>query len=150
MFKHLLIPTDGSELSEHATRAGLAFAKALGARVTGFCAIEQSKWSELGYLPFDTLSPGQRKEQEQQWVKHNLDAFGALAKEAGVPCEVTSQSSHSAYEGILAAAKEKGCDLIFMASHGRRGVEGLLLGSQTMKVLTHSSIPVLVYRESEK
>jgi nucleotide-binding universal stress UspA family protein len=86
--------------------------------------------------------------------KAHADRFLAVivraAKTADVPCETVLQTTDYPYEAIIAAAKEKGCDLIMMASHGRRGVEAFLLGSETQKVLTHSNVPVLVFREKRE
>ena len=129
MFKHLLIPTDGSELSEAAIQAGVQFAKSINAKVTVFYAI-----------PIDFVKDG----------KARADRFLAVimqaAKAADVPCETVVRTSDQPYEAIIATATEKGCDLIMMASHGRRGVQAFLIGSETQKVLTHSKIPVLVFR----
>jgi nucleotide-binding universal stress UspA family protein len=145
MFKHILLPTDGSPLSEAAMRKGIQFAKTTNARVTGFCVVP-----ELPYVGCEAeIGPEfikQAKAAVQAEVNKNLLAIEAAAKEAGVPCETAKVKSGQPYEAIIEAAQKGGCDLIIMASHGRRGMEGLLLGSETQKVLTHSKIPVLVYR----
>ena len=146
MFKHILIPADGSELSEQAVKAGIDFAKTIGAKVTGFRAIDLYPWAYSDYIPLDVYSPEQRAEQEIALSKSILKSVTDYAKCAGVACEVYHAKSVVPYEGIIKAAEDKGCDLIFMASHGRRGLAGLLLGSETAKVLTHCKIPVLVYR----
>jgi nucleotide-binding universal stress UspA family protein len=149
MFKHLLIPTDGSELSEAAIQAGVQFAKSINAKVTGFYVMP--KFHMLVYGPEGVIET-----RRQDFVdfekdgKARADRFLAVimqaAKAADVPCEIALQTSDQPYEAIIATAKEKGCDLIMMASHGRRGVQAFLLGSETQKVLTHSKIPVLVFR----
>jgi nucleotide-binding universal stress UspA family protein len=145
MFRHILLPTDGSPLSEAAMRKGIELAKTINARVTGFCVI-----TELPFAGCEAeIGPEfikQAKAAVQAEVNKNLLAIEAAAKEAGVPCETASVKSMQTYEAIIEAAKNRGCDLIIMASHGRRGVEGFLLGSETQKVLTHSKIPVLAYR----
>jgi nucleotide-binding universal stress UspA family protein len=145
MFKHVLLPTDGSKLSETAVRRGVQFAKSLNARVTG-CSV----LPKLHFFNYDSDMPTAIKEQAIQECKlqaeNNLDFVRRTAKEAGVPCDTVYGTSDHAYDAIVKAAEEKGCDLIMMASHGRRGISGLLLGSETQKVLTHSKIPVLVYR----
>jgi nucleotide-binding universal stress UspA family protein len=147
MFKHILIPTDGSELSEKTVKAGVDFAKSIGAKVTGFCAIENYPWIYGGeFVPLEVLSPQERQEQDRRWAQGNLAIIQEYAHSVQVPYEGYHVAAGAPHEAIIQAAKEKGCDLIFMASHGRRGLAGLLLGSVTMKVLTHSKIPVLVYR----
>ncbi len=145
MFKHLLIPTDGSERSEAAIAAGVEFAKSINAKVTGFHAMP--KFHVIAYGP--EIVSDTREEFEKECRAH-ADRFLAVivraAKAADVPCETVLKTTDYPYEAIVATAKEKGCDLVMMASHGRRGLEGLLLGSETQKVLTHSKIPVLVFR----
>ena len=145
MFRHILLPTDGSPLSEAAMRKGIQFAKAIDARVTGFCVIPKLRYSSYE----SELAPEFKKQAAAavlSEVNKNLLAIEKAAKEAGVPCETAQETSDQPYEAIIEAAKKRKCDLIIMASHGRRGVQGLLLGSETQKVLTHSKIPVLVFR----
>lgn len=98
------------------------------------------------YVPLDVYSPEQRAKQEILVSKRILKSVTDWAESAGVPSEVLYAKSVVPFEGIIKAAEDKGCDLIFMASHGRRGLTGLLLGSEAAKVLTHCKIPVLVYR----
>jgi nucleotide-binding universal stress UspA family protein len=145
MFKHVLVPTDGSELSEAAIRAAVQFAGSIKARVTGFYAMP--KFHVLAYGPEMVTDTRQQFAKD---CKAHADQFLAVivqaAKAADVPCETALQTTDQPYEAIIETAKERGCDLIMMASHGRRGVQGLLLGSETQKVLTHSKIPVLVFR----
>lgn len=143
MFKHILLPTDGSELSEGAISKGIQFAKSIGARVTGFYAMP-----EFHILTYRTEMLEDTKEEFAKDSKAHADKYLAViekaAKEAGVACDIVRATSDQPYEAILKTAHDKGCDLIMMASHGRRGVRGLLLGSETHKVLTHTKIPVLV------
>ena len=145
MYKNLLLPTDGSPLSEKAVRHGLELARTLGAKVTGFYALPEFRaFAYAGAIIEDTQAIFEGQAQTQ--ADAALAFITTAAQEAGVPC-TTAQSTHDRpYEAILQAAIDNGCDLIVMASHGRRGIEGLLMGSETQKVLTHSSIPVLVSR----
>jgi nucleotide-binding universal stress UspA family protein len=145
MFKHLLLPTDGSQSSDAAIQAGVRFAKSINAKVTGFYAMPK-----FHMLTYQTEMLTDTKQEFAKDCKAHADRFLAVvaqaAKAAGVPCETELQTSDHPYEAIIATAKEKGCDLIVMASHGRSGVQAFLLGSETQKVLTHSGIPVLVFR----
>lgn len=147
MFKHLLVPTDGSQLSTDAVKRAVAFAKDAGARVTFFFAKPDYPVAFYGEgALIDPTTPEKFGEMADQQAREILAAHVALAKEAGVDCETSSAVSDVPHEAIITAAEDAGADLIFMASHGRRGISGLLLGSETQKVLTHSKIPVLVYR----
>jgi nucleotide-binding universal stress UspA family protein len=146
MFKHILIPTDGSDLAEKAVKAGVDFAKSIGAKVTGFCAIEEFPLMYGEYGAYEFLSPEEWRASEEKWAKDNLDTVAAYARTAQVPHEAHFARGRSVHEAVIKAAQDHGCDMIFIASHGRRGLAGLLLGSETMKVLTHCKIPVLVYR----
>jgi nucleotide-binding universal stress UspA family protein len=145
MFRHILLPTDGSPLSEVAIQQGIRFAKSIGAQVTGLCVMprQQSSFYEAE-IPQDALEQAARRSKEI--AQTYLAAIEKAAKESGVACDVIYEGNDYPYEVIIRVAKQKGCDLIMMASHGRRGVGALLLGSETQKVLTHSKIPVLVYR----
>jgi nucleotide-binding universal stress UspA family protein len=145
MYKHILLPTDGSELSATAVRDGVRFAKEIGARVTALHVTPPFHSTELSpsaYAQHIHEHDAKAKESAQR----ALGAVADVARAAGVPCTTEHRVSHSPYEAIIALAAEAGCDLIFMASHGRRGVAALLLGSETNKVLTHCKIPVLVTR----
>lgn len=147
MFKHILVPTDGSELSNKAVKQAIEFAKAVGARVTGFHVTPEFPlvaYSDWG--PIDPITESRFREEAEKQAEKLLAAFKEQAQAAGVACDTRNKTSDRPYEAIIDAALEQGCDLIFMASHGRRGLAGLLMGSETTKVLTHSTIPVLVYR----
>ncbi len=145
MFKTILIPTDGSALSENAAKLALQFAKSINAKVVAF-------HSEEPYHVFavDVEMVSDTREVYERDVKlraaTNLAKIEDLARSAAVPCECMSGQDDHPWHAIIVAAESKGCDLIAMASHGRRGISGLLLGSQTVHVLTHSKIPVLVFR----
>ena len=146
MFKHILITTDGSPASNKAAKAAVALASALGAKVTAYYAIEpmQPMYAE-GYA-FDPRVIEDIEHNARQLAQKRIDAIGKLAKAAGVPFASMVTTADTAYEGIIDAAKKQKCDVIFMASHGRRGLSQLIMGSVTQKVLTHSKIPVVVYR----
>jgi nucleotide-binding universal stress UspA family protein len=145
MFKHILLPTDGSELSAKAIQDGVRLAKSLGATVTGLCIMpEQHPFFYETEIPAEALAQVAR--QSKAAGQTYLAVVEKKAEEAGVACEVVYKVNDYVYETIIHVAEQKGCDLIMMASHGRRGVGALLLGSETQKVLTHSKIPVLVYR----
>jgi nucleotide-binding universal stress UspA family protein len=145
MFKHILLPTDGSPLSEATVREGVQFAKVVGAKVTGLYVIPKN---QPFYYDMEVPSDAQLQisKRFEELAKSVLSAIEEAAKGAGVPCEVVTGRSDSAYDAIIRIAESKGCDLIIMASHGRKGAVSLLLGSETQKVLTHSQIPVLVFR----
>ena len=145
MFKHLLLPTDGSEASQATLLEGVRLAKELNARITGISVVP-----EFHVLTFNTVMIEDTREvfiaeSRSQALKY-LAVLNQAANESGVPCETEVVLGDHPYEAILRACESKGCDLIVMASHGRRGVQALLVGSETQKVLTHSKVPVLVYR----
>jgi len=147
MFKHILVPTDGSQLSSDTVKRAIAFAKETGAKITFFFAKPDYPVAFYGEgALIDPTTPDKFAEMAEQQAKEILAAHEAAAKAEGVVTATVSSVSDIPYEAIIAAAEEAGADLIFMASHGRRGISGLLLGSETQKVLTHSKIPVLVYR----
>jgi nucleotide-binding universal stress UspA family protein len=147
MFKHILVPADGSDLSKATARRAVSFAKEAGARITAFFAKPEYPVSYYGEgALIDPTTPEKFDELAEQQAQQVLDFVVDLGREAGVPVEKFSLTSDIPYEAIIDAATQAGCDLIFMASHGRRGISALLLGSETHKVLTHSTIPVLVYR----
>jgi nucleotide-binding universal stress UspA family protein len=145
MYKHILIATDGSKLSAIAIEGALSLAHALGSKVTILTVIE----------PFRLLSveSEQIARTRDEFDRYARDEAGAHLAEAerrahamGVPCELVQVKNDHPYEAIIAAARAGKCDLIAMASHGRSGVSAVVLGSETAKVLTHSRIPVLVFR----
>jgi nucleotide-binding universal stress UspA family protein len=145
MYQHILLPTDGSELSTQAVRAGIRLAKSLGARVT---ALHTTPQFYPDKMPAREI-PERSSEYEKQTREEAARVLGAVeeaAREAGVACNALHRASDSPWEEIIKVATEQGCDLICMASHGRHGLNALLLGSETTKVLTHSKIPVLVCR----
>lgn len=149
MFKHLLLPTDGSALAAKGVKIGVRLAKALGARVTGVCVIEPylpPMMPEATVLGASALDP---RDYEKAAEAHAAKALGRLAREARgaeVRCATQSVTAPQPWQGILKVARGKDCDAIVIASHGRGGLGGLILGSQTARVLAHSKIPVLVIR----
>ena len=147
MFEHILLPTDGSELSMKAVRQGIAFAKAIDARVTGFYARPHLEYDY--YIGLSRAQPADLESRDrhlEDTSKAILDQVAAEARNAMVKCDCVSVVSDSPFEAIIAAARERGCDLILMASHGRRGMSAVVIGSVTQKVLTHCTTPVLVMR----
>lgn len=149
MFKHILVPTDGSELSGKAVRQAIALAAEFGGRISFLHVMEEPPF------PVSSLAEGAHYEPERTQLfveeasRHALaltDAAINSARQAGVEADFCLDTSSHPYEAIIRAAETRQCDLICMASHGRRGVNALLLGSQTDKVLTHCRIPVLVCR----
>ena len=148
MYKRILIATEGSEFGGRALTHGLALAKALNAPVVVVTVTEA--WSALELARMARFGNRNPVEQYEEMVtaagNHILTHAADAAKSQGVTCEaVHVRDSHPA-EGIIATALQKGCDLIVMASHGRRGVNRLLLGSQANEVLTHSKVPALIVR----
>jgi nucleotide-binding universal stress UspA family protein len=145
MYKHILIPTDGSDLSGKAVQHGIALAKSEGAEVSGITVTVP--FHVLALDP-DTLTdtPASYQKRMAAVAEKYLKQIENAATPAGVTCDVISLEHEQPYQAIIDAAKKNGCDLIVMASHGRRGLSALVLGSETVKVLTHSTIPVLVYR----
>ncbi|WP_153110171.1 universal stress protein [Propionivibrio limicola] len=147
MFKHLLVPTDGSQLSQEAVRQAVSFANEAGARITFFYAKPEFPVIYYGEgAMVDPTTPEKFEEMAESQAQEILSEAEQVARDAGVECAKLAMTSDVPYEVIIEAAEKNGCDLIFMASHGRRGISGFLLGSETNKVLTHSTIPVLVYR----
>jgi nucleotide-binding universal stress UspA family protein len=145
MFKHILLPTDGSELSATTIKEGIRFAKSIGAKVTGLCVMPL-QFTFFVEMEIHVQEKDERAKHHKLQANRNLAFLEKTAKEAGVPCETLCEIGDHPYETIIKVAEKRGCDLIMMASHGRRGLKGLLLGSETQKVLTHSLIPVLVHR----
>ena len=147
MFKHILVPTDGSEFSQDTVRRAVSFAKDAGARITAFYAKPEYPVTYYGEgMLIDPTAPEQFAQLADEQAQTVLEFVEQLCEEAGVHCTKLTLVSDVPYEAIIEASKQAGCDLIFMASHGRRGLSALLLGSETNKVLTHTKIPVLVFR----
>jgi nucleotide-binding universal stress UspA family protein len=145
MYSNMLLPTDGSELAGKAVQHGIALAKRLGAKATVLTVLP----------PFHTFTtdtqmiedtPAAYRARMQKHADKTLSAAANAAQAAGVLCEKVQVEDEHPYRAIIDIAGSKGCDLIVMASHGRHGISALILGSETVKVLTHCKIPVLVHR----
>ena len=147
MFKHILIPTDGSPLSEKAIAAGIALAKESGARITGYHVLEAVP-ARLYAYPYrgEEEAIAEFEERRQQAARKHIAELARNARKQGVAFEPVVQTARTPYEGIVKAAQERDCDLILMSSHGRRGLARLAVGSVTDKVIQLSKVPVLVYR----
>jgi nucleotide-binding universal stress UspA family protein len=147
MFKHILIPTDGSPIAAKAIKAGVTLAKEMGATVIGYYAIEPAPTHIYGegYLA-DRKLVEELERRSKEVAQKSVDEVAEAAKAAGVKCETVIGKAVLPYKGIIETAEKNKCDAIFMASAGHRGLTGLLLGSVTQKVLTHSKTPVLVFR----
>jgi nucleotide-binding universal stress UspA family protein len=147
MFKHILIPTDGSKLARKAIKAGVALAGEIGAKVTAYHALEMVPAYVFGdgYVVDATAITLLEQHARKQGEKYLAEAKKA-AVAAGVRCDTLLDKPEVTHQGIIRAARRKKCDAIFIASHGRGGVKALLLGSVTQRVLAHSQIPVVVYR----
>jgi len=146
MFRRILIPTDGSEICRNAARKGIEFAREAGAEVVAFHAIPTTSYmlyTESG--PSDLMVEQFEKEARARGERLTQE-IASVAEQEGVKAETLCLANDHPWEGIIEAATTKNCDLIFMASHGRKGLTAMLLGSETTKVLTHTTIPVLVYR----
>jgi nucleotide-binding universal stress UspA family protein len=147
VFKHLLIPTDGSELAASAVAGGIELARALGARVTAYHALEEPEVQGVGDEAFIATRAIQDFEARlRERGEAYLAPVKAAAQAAGVPCETLITNPQTPAEGIVAAAREAGCDAICIASHGRGDIAALLLGSVTHDVLAHAKVPVVVFR----
>jgi nucleotide-binding universal stress UspA family protein len=149
MYKHILLPTDGSELSAKAVKQAIRLAESIGAKITAVNVTPQypHEWADEEHSVTTPKVLRKRfNEERAEGSKLILDKVKSDAREAGVDCQGISVPSNEPYEAIIKQAKKGGCDLIMMASHGRRGLSGVLIGSETTKVLTHSKIPVLVIR----
>jgi nucleotide-binding universal stress UspA family protein len=145
MYTNILIPTDGSQLAGKAVQHGLALAKRIGAKVVALTVLP----------PFHTFTtdaqmiedtPAEYKSRTQKHADKILGAVAAAAQAAGIACEIVQAEHEHPYQAIIDTAASKGCDLIVMASHGRHGISAIVLGSETVKVLTHCKVPVLVHR----
>ncbi|QNA89052.1 universal stress protein [Massilia sp. Dwa41.01b] len=145
MFKHILLPTDGSELSQRALLAGVSFAKEVGAELTGITVLPAFRTFTFDAESIEMTETDYLANSERRGAGY-LAVLADAARAVDVPCSTLLARSDRPYEEILRVARERACDLIIMASHGRHGVGAMLLGSETQKVLVHSAIPVLVYR----
>ena len=144
MFTHILVPTDGSDLSRKAIAGAIDLAQAVGARVTAYACLPQYPYSPFSDVVIEP--PFDFQERSEREARLHLQEIETAAREAGVSFSSQTSVHPSPYLGIIEAAEKGGCDVIFMASHGRRGLGSLLIGSETQRVLTHTKITVIVYR----
>ena len=149
MYRHILIATDGSKLAAKGVRMGVGLAKALRAKITGIIVVEP--FVPPMYIERESFSiQGRSRKGYLKFVekeaKKALDAIARAARAAGVNCVTRSLTDERPWHGILRVARARRCDAIVMASHGRSAVGGLILGSETSRVLAHSRIPVVVVR----
>ena len=147
VFRHILVPTDGSPASLRAARAALALARATGGRVTGFFAAPPATPIVFGkFLPTGYMEPQAHAAMIKKMSDRFLGKLAKLAADAGVPFEGVHKTSDFPAEAILEVARKRKCDLICIAPNTRQGIAAALLGSQTHKVVQQAKIPVLVYR----
>lgn len=145
MYRKILVPTDGTEFAESAIAHAVAIAKQFNAEIIGVTVLPP-----LSTMALDGMIISELPEDYNRWAKQTADQRLSVVKRAaeaaGVGCDLVKIDREEPWDGICKAAQTKGADLIVMASHGRRGLSAMLLGSETQKVLTHSRVPVLVYR----
>ncbi len=147
MYKHILIPTDGSEIAEKAVAAGIDFAREASAKVTLFTAVpEYEVPGEADLIAKRAILPPEHDRRSREKAEAILAGPVARARMAGIEFDTDYVQSNRPWQAIIDAAKRHGCDAVFMGSHGRKGLSRLVHGSQTIDVLTHSDIPTLVYR----
>jgi nucleotide-binding universal stress UspA family protein len=149
MYKHVLIPTDGSRLAAKGVKAGVRLAKALGAKVTGVYVVPRNPppvYGGDGALFVPEITPERFEKAMKSEAAKALRAIETQARAAAVRCTTETPTDNQPWQGILRVARARKCDVIVMASHGRGSLGGLILGSEATRVLAHSKIPVLVVR----
>ena len=144
MYKSILVPTDGSEITAKAVETAVAMARAFGAKLVTLAVKEPFPYSAITEM--QPIPPQEFFDAQERIAVKHLDQVKAACAAAGVECLAAAVEAVHPWESIIDFGKDQGADLIVMASHGRRGVAALLLGSETQKVLTHSTVPVLVVR----
>lgn len=144
MFKRILVPTDGSEITLKAVETAIALAKSVGAQLYAISVKEPFPYSAISEM--QPTPPQEFFDAQERIANKRVQAVLELGKAAGLTCQAHTVEALHPWEAIIDHATTMGCDLLVMASHGRRGVSALLLGSETQKVLTHSKVPVLVVR----
>jgi nucleotide-binding universal stress UspA family protein len=145
MYSNILIPTDGSELAGKAVEHGIGLAKRIGAKVTALTVLPPFHMFTTDTQMIED-TPALYKARVREHAEKTLGAVVRAAQAAGVACETVQVEHEHPYQAIIDTAGSKGCDLVVMASHGRHGISALVLGSETVKVLTHCKIPILVHR----
>jgi nucleotide-binding universal stress UspA family protein len=144
MYQCILVPTDGSDVTAKAVDTAIALAKALGSRVQTLSVREPFPYSAISEI--QPIAPQEYFEVQERIARQRVQQVVDACQAAGLACSAHTIEALHPYEAIIDHAREHGCDLIVMASHGRRGMRALLLGSETQKVLTHTGIAVLVVR----
>ena len=144
MYQRILIPTDGSDITAKAVTTAVGLAKAVGASLETLSVKEPFPYSAVSEI--QPVPPQEFFDAQEQIAQQRVQQVVAACRDAGLPCAATTVEAPHPYEAIIDHAKARGCDLIVMASHGRRGMRALLLGSETQKVLTHGTVAVLVVR----
>ena len=144
MYKRILVPTDGSELSDRAIQGAAQFAKPLGAELVILTVMEPYSYTNLSEYRPESIE--QYDERMTEVARVRLEVAAEKCRALGVKCTTVQVKSFSPAEAIIEQTKRYNCDVVFMARHGRQGFSAVLLGSETQKVLTHSQIPVMVYR----
>ena len=144
MYKRILVPTDGSDITTKAVSTAVELARLTGGEVVGLAVKEPFPYTAISEM--QPVAPQEFYDAQDRIAVKHLQIVKDACAAAGVPCSALVQESVVPWEAIVQQCSEKGCDLVVMASHGRRGVSALLLGSETQKVLTHSKVPVLVVR----
>jgi nucleotide-binding universal stress UspA family protein len=145
MYKNILIPTDGSELADKAVMSGIAFGKEMNAKITVLTVEPPFHTFTFNTQSAEDTPEEYRKRMHERTAK-TLEKVASAAKTAGVACDTVQVEHEHPYQAIVDTAESRGCDLIMMASHGRRGISAMVRGSETVEVLAHSKIPVLVHR----
>lgn len=144
MYKRILVPTDGSEITAKAVDTAVALARLSGASITTLCVKEPFPYSAISEM--QPIPPQEFFDAQDRIANKHIEQVKALCASSGVACTAATVEAVHPWEAVIDYGKEQGADLIVMASHGRRGMAALLLGSETQKVLTHSTVPVLVVR----
>jgi len=144
MFKRILVPTDGSDITTAAVTTAITLAKTLGAQIVTLCVKEPFPYGAISEM--QPIPPQEYFDAQDRITANRVQQVQQACAAAGVVCEAHTVDAEHPWQAIIELAKSSACDLVVMASHGRRGVSALLLGSETQKVLTHSTTPVLVVR----
>jgi len=144
MYSNILVPTDGSEITAKAVSTAITLAKTLGATLHAVSVKEPFPYSAISEM--QPVPPQEFYDAQERIAAARVKQVEAAASAAGIACKGATVEAPHPWEAIVDHAKQQGCDLIVMASHGRRGVSALLLGSETQKVLTHCTVPVLVVK----
>ena len=144
MYRNILVPTDGSDITAKAVHAAITLAKTMGATLSVISVKEPFPYSAISEM--QPVPPQEFYDAQERIAATRVKGVMNDAQAAGVSCTAHTVEALHPWEAIVAHAKDQACDLIVMASHGRRGVSALLLGSETQKVLTHCAIPVLVIK----